>query len=100
LDVTETEWDACADPEPMLALLRDKARHRRPSRGMRLFAAAWAASSAGRALERPAEVLRLAETIYAERSFELLPILADVLTERAGPHALGCHRSTRCWAKE
>jgi hypothetical protein len=47
---------------------------------------------------------RLAEVIYAERCFEDLPVLADLLEEAGctdaallghlrgpGPHALGCH---------
>lgn len=49
-------------------------------------------------------VVRLAQAIYAERSFDRLPILADALEEAgcdsadllahlrgAGPHACGCH---------
>jgi hypothetical protein len=53
---------------------------------------------------RTADVLRLAESIYQERAFDRLPILADLLEEAGatdapllahlrgpGPHALGCH---------
>jgi hypothetical protein len=53
---------------------------------------------------RTAEVLRLAEAIHAERAFDRLPILADLLEEAGatdaallahlrgpGPHAQDCH---------
>jgi hypothetical protein len=53
---------------------------------------------------RTAEVLRFARAVYAERAFERLPILADLLEEAGAtdvallghlrgprPHALGCH---------
>jgi hypothetical protein len=53
---------------------------------------------------RTAEVLRLAETVAADRAFDRLPVLADLVEEVGatdaallahlrgpGPHALGCH---------
>jgi hypothetical protein len=50
------------------------------------------------------DVLRLAESVSAERAFDRLPVLADLLEEAGataagllahlrgpGPHTLGCH---------
>jgi hypothetical protein len=62
---------------------------------------------------RTADVLRLAETIYAERAFDRLPILADALEEVGcndaqllghlrgpGPHYRGCFALDAVLAKE
>jgi hypothetical protein len=62
---------------------------------------------------RTAEVLRLAEAVYAERAFDRLPVLADLLEEAGatdaqllahlrgqGPHALGCHALDAVLGKE
>ena len=123
-----------ADPRPWEqpgAVRRD----REPHRGGLLLAAAQHSARAYRA-ERPcdllrcvfgnpfrpvtfdpawrtAEVLRLAEAIYAERAFDRLPILADLLEEAGatdaallahlrgpGPHALGCHALDAILGKE
>jgi hypothetical protein len=57
-------------------------------------------------------VVRLAEAVYAERAFDRLPLLADLLEEAGatdvallghlrgpGPHALGCHALDAVLAK-
>jgi hypothetical protein len=62
---------------------------------------------------RAADVLRLADAIYAERAFDRLPVLADLLEEAGatdatllahlrgpGPHALGCHALDAVLGKE
>jgi hypothetical protein len=62
---------------------------------------------------RTAGVFRLAESIYAERAFDRLPVLADLLEEAGatdaavlahlrgpGPHALGCHALDAVLGKE
>jgi hypothetical protein len=62
---------------------------------------------------RTAVVLRLAGSIYAERAFDRLPVLADQLEEAGstdarllahlrgpGPHALGCHALDAVLGKE
>jgi len=78
--MTEQEWQACDDPERMLQFLNRKANVRK----LRL--------------------MDLACTIYHERAFERMPILADALMDAGcdseeiighcrseGPHVRGCH---------
>jgi hypothetical protein len=62
---------------------------------------------------RTADGLRMAESIYAARAFDRLPVLADLLEEAGatdaallahlrgpGPHALGCHALDAALGKE
>lgn len=62
---------------------------------------------------RTADVLRLVEAINADRTFDQLPVLADLLEEAGatdaqllghlrgpGPHALGCHALDAVLGKE
>ncbi len=100
--MTEAEWLACTDPRPMLETpwVRDITRKRR------LFTVACChrvdqlLTGAGRV---SSTVAALAQTIYADRAFDRLPILADALEEAGcdnadilthcrgdGPHVRGC----------
>jgi hypothetical protein len=89
----EAAWDALDSDVPPALADRVRCLFANPFRSAP-FSPSW----------RTAEVLRLAGAIYAERAFDRLPILADLLEEAGttdaallahlrgpGPHTLGCH---------
>ena len=85
--MTEAEWLACTNPTPMLEHFRRGDAARMSVRKRRLTSTA----------------VTLARSIYAERAFDRLPILADALEDAGcdaadllahcrgdGPHVRGC----------
>jgi hypothetical protein len=75
--VTETEWDACADPEPMLRLLRRKASDRK----MRLFLVACCRKILSLLQEERSPAAEHAER--CREAVEVAERYADGLAERA-----------------